>query len=375
MMMPRCNTWTELDLKGFGWNLDLLRSALAGRADLILVVKADAYGHGMETVALSAFAAGVRRFMVVRIDEALALRAVLPEGEILLIGSVLPDDIERLLVSRIVPVFVAESSAVEVAAEARRRGASLPCHVKIDTGMGRLGVAWDQAVDVVRRLRDGGGLAIEGICTHFASAGQSGCRFDEVQADRFRQVEQGCRAMGMTGLFRHASNSSTFLSHPEWDMDGVRIGIAAYGYCDALVGTRIQTKPFLQWKTRVVQMKKVEAGFPVGYHSTYTTEGPTWLATVDMGYSDGYSRLMSNRGQVIVGGRRARVVGRVSMNFTVVDVGADGGVNVGDEVVLMGRQGGESLWADELAQWCQTIPYEILTSIRLHHRHARRLCP
>lgn len=375
MMTPQCNTWTELNLSALGGNLALLRSAMAGRADVILVVKANAYGHGMEAVATYAAQAGVRRFMVVRMDEALALRKVLPEGEILLMGGVWPHDVEALMASRIIPVMLAEGQAVEVAAEVRRRGGRLACHVKIDTGMGRLGVPWEDALNVVRRLSEAGGLDICGICTHFASSGQASKGFDELQMRRFRQVEEEYRGMGLTGLFRHVSNSSSFLSHPEWDMDGVRIGIAAYGYCDALVGERIRTRPVLQWKTRVLQVKKVEAGFPVGYSSTHMTERPTWLATVDMGYSDGYSRLMSNKGQVLIGGRRARVVGRVSMNFTVVDVGEAGGVNEGDEVVLLGRQGGESIWADELAKWCQTIPYEILTSIRLHSGQARYICP
>lgn len=361
-------------MKGFEENLGRLRSAMAGRAELILVVKANAYGHGMEAVCGHAFREGVRRFMVVRMDEALNLRSVLPEGEILLIGALWPRDVESALANRITPVLVAEGQAAEVAVEARRLGASLPCHLKIDTGMGRLGVPWNRAPTALRRLRDGGGLDIRGICTHFASAGQPSGHFDEVQADRFRKVEQDCRAIGFKGLFRHAANSSSFLSHPEWDMDGVRLGIVAYGYSDCAAGDRVRTRPVLQWKTRVVQVKHVEAGFTVGYDSTHTTARPTWLATLDMGYSDGYPRLLSNKGQVLLGGRRVRVVGRVSMNFTVVDIGENGGVREGDEAVLLGRQGQESLWADELARWCQTIPYEILTGIRLHSRQASVVC-
>lgn len=372
--MECCNTWVEIDMKGFAENLGRLRSAVASRADLILVVKANAYGHGMEAMAGRAFAEGVRRFMVVRVDEALALRAAVPEGEILLMGGVWPRDVEALLVNRIVPVFAVEAQAAEVAAEVRRRGAVLPCHVKIDTGMGRLGVVWDRAPTALRRLREAGGLDIRGICTHFASAGSKDGGYDLLQAGRFQQVEQACRAMGFKGLFRHVANSSAFLSHPEWDFEGVRLGIVAYGYGDRSVGERVSTRPVLQWKTRVVQVKEVEAGFAVGYSSTYTTKGPTRLATLDVGYSDGYSRLLSNRGQVILGGNRVPVVGRVSMNFTVVDAGPGGGVKEGDEAVLIGRQGGESLWADEVAEWCQTIPYEILTSIRLHSRQASVSC-
>jgi alanine racemase len=147
-------------------------------------------------------------------------------------------------------------------------------------------------------------------------------------------------------------------------LDGVRLGILTYGYGGRQAGARIRTRPFLQWKTRVVQIKHVPRGFPVSYLSTHVTTEPTTLATIDVGYSDGFSRLMSNKGEVLVGGRRAKVVGRVTMNFTVIDIGSQGGVREGDEVVLIGEQGGESIWADELAGWCQTISYEVLTGIR-----------
>lgn len=341
-----------------------MASALEGRSDCILVVKANAYGHGMEAVAREAFEAGIRRFMVARLDEALALRPILPAAQILLLGGVWSEDVDVLVERRIIPVFISEGQAEAVAAEARQRGMELPCHVKIDTGMGRFGVPWEQAASVLGRLQAVGGLVIQGLCTHFASAGQANSREAEQQAERFRQVERDCAGIGLTGLFRHISNSAAFLQHPEWDMDGVRLGIVAYGYSGRLTGVRVWTRPCLEWKTRVLQVKPVEAGCSVGYLGTYTTTQPTRLAIIDVGYSDGFPRLMSNKGVVLIGGRRVRVVGRVSMNFATVDVGLDGNVRAGDEVVLLGRQGPESLWADEVARWCQTIPYEILTNIR-----------
>ena len=161
-----------------------------------------------------------------------------------------------------------------------------------------------------------------------------------------------------------AANSAAFAGHPQWDLDGVRMGILSYGYGGRLMGLRTSTRPFLQWKTRVVQVKTVPAGFPVGYLSTHVTTATTRLATIDVGYSDGFSRLMSNKGCVLLGGCRAPVVGRVTMNFTTVDIGPQGGAREGDEVVLIGQQGSEAVWADELSRWCQTIPYEILTNIR-----------
>ena len=166
-----------------------------------------------------------------------------------------------------------------------------------------------------------------------------------------------------TGLFKHLSSSRAFLYHPEWDFDAVRIGIALFGYGTNEEGMRVRTRPILQWKSRVIQVKEVPAGTGVGYYGTYVTPGPTTLATIALGYADGYLRTLSNRADVLIGGKRRKVVGRVSMNWITVDVGQDGAVHPGDEVVLIGEQGGESIWADDLAKLCRTIPYEILTGI------------
>jgi alanine racemase len=318
----------------------------------------------MAAVAAECHAAGVKWFLVARMDEALALRAQLPDAQILLLGAVWPEDVEAVWRHAILPVVVSLEQGEALAAEARRRSLTVPCHAKIDTGMGRLGLPWAEAAGVLGRLRAAGGLEFQGLCMHFASAGEADEAFAVEQWRRFRTVEQECRALGLSGLFRHVSNSAAFLAHADWDLDGVRCGILTYGYGRRGAGLRVRTRPFLHWKTRVVQVKHVPRGFPVSYLSTHTTSEPTWLATLDVGYSDGLSRMMSNQGEVLVAGRRAKVVGRVTMNFTVVDVGPEGGVREGDEAVLIGRQGDASVWADDLARWCQTIPYEILTSIR-----------
>lgn len=341
-----------------------MRDALAPATEIILVVKANAYGHGMVPVATQAFGCGVKWFLVARMDEARALRAALPDAHILLLGAVWTQDIAEIVSSRITPVLVCSEQATALAGAARKAGLTLPCHIKVDTGMGRFGFPWEQAPELLADLQKAGGFDIRGVIMHFASAGKAGDSFAAIQVDRFQKVVAECGKRGLAGLFKHVANSAAFSTHPEWDMDGVRVGILAYGYGGQRRDSRVRTKPFLQWKTRVLQVKKVPAGFPVGYLSTYVTPEPTWLATIDVGYSDGLSRLMSNKGYVLVGGRRAKVVGRVTMNFTTLDVGPEGGVKVGDEVVLIGTQGNESLWADELARWCQTIPYEILTNIR-----------
>ena len=360
----RPNSWVELDLDILAGNLAAMRAKLDAATEIIHVVKANAYGHGLVPVAMKAATCGVRWFLVARLDEALDLRAVLPQGEILLLGAVWPADLPVLAANRVIPILVGAEQARALAAQARQAGLILPCHIKVDTGMGRFGFAWETAPEALAALRREGGLSIRGLCMHYASAGRAGDPQASLQSERFKKVVEGCRARGMEGLFRHVSNSAAFATRPEMDFEGVRAGIMAYGYGSGRRGSRAVTHPFLQWKTRVVQVKRVPAGFPVSYLGTYVTPAETWLATIDAGYSDGFPRLMSNKGLVLVGGRRARVVGRVTMNFTVIDVGPQGGVQPGDEVVLVGTQGGEALWADELANWCQTIPYEILTNIR-----------
>jgi alanine racemase len=164
-------------------------------------------------------------------------------------------------------------------------------------------------------------------------------------------------------VFKHLSSSRAALYFPEWDFGGIRHGIDLYGYGASDPKGRFQMEPILQWKARVAQVKAVPAGFSVGYYGTHTTEYPTQIATVAVGYADGYNRALSNRGDVLIGGRRCAVVGRVSMNWITVDIGPDANVCAGDEVVLIGEQGDDAIWADELSKICRTIPYEILTSI------------
>jgi alanine racemase len=239
--------------------------------------------------------------------------------------------------------------------------------------MGRLGFAWKDAADRIRRLAVDPALSLEGLCTHFASSDSPDRKFTDTQAKRFTTVAAACRKSGLPRLFLHASNSGGILRDGAWDMDGVRPGILLYGYArgggtDSGTDCRVRTRPFLQWKTRVLQVKRVPAGFPVSYDSTFVTDRETCIATVDVGYADGYSRLLSNRGAVVIGGRRRPIAGRVTMNLVTVDAGPEGDVQAGDEVVLLGEQNGTSIWADELAGWCETIPYEILTSIRTDRR-------
>jgi len=372
------NTWIELDLSVLTGNLRSMQSALGAGTEIILVVKSNAYGHGMELVARHARECGVKWFAVVRVDEALVLRKLLPDAQIILLGVIDPAEVAVAIERNLIPVIVSEKHAMSLMSSPALAGPdaaarSLRCHAKVDTGMGRLGFAWEQAGQVVPGLACRPGLDICGICTHFASSGSDDRNFADLQAERFAKVVAECEAGGLTIPFKHMSNSGAILRDSAWDMDAVRGGILLYGYGQGPPGqTRdsrgIRTEPFLQWKTRVVQVKKVPAGFPVSYDSTYVTNRETHVATIDAGYADGYSRLLSNSGFVVAGGRRRPVIGRVTMNLFTVDLGPVTKVTEGDEVVLVGSQGAESVWADEIAGWCNTIFYEVLTSIRTEVR-------
>lgn len=356
-------SWIELNLGRLKENIRLVRAALGGKADLIFVVKSNAYGHGLKPVAESAAAAGVKWFAVVGMEEALDLREILPSANILLMGVADHSEVAEALRARIIITLVTEEQARTVGAEARARLATLACHVNFDTGMGRLGLAWDSAADTLERVMPRGGWSIAGCYSHFASAGSAEGSFAEQQFERFSSAVRMCQARGLGLPFRHMSNSAGFSRGPTWDLDAVRLGILMYGYGPR--GTeRAAARPFLQWKARVVQVKAVPEGFPVSYDSTYLTPAPTRLVTLGVGYADGYPRLLSNRGRVIIKGKSLPVVGRVTMNFIVVDLGADSDVREGDEAILIGEEGGQAVWADELAEICGTIPYEILTGIK-----------
>jgi alanine racemase len=356
--------WVQIDLAVLDRNVRAMRDALGPRTSLVMVVKANAYGHGLTPVARQAARSGVRWFAVAYVREALQVRAVCEDAEIVILGAVMPDDVPTLLENRLLPVIVDEEQGRALARAARARGAVLRAHLKVDTGMGRFGVPWADGIRVYERLAREAGLDLTGLCTHFASVEPRKPSLGPEQMERFLRIEEAIRRMSAQPLFRHVSSSRAFLYQQEWDLDGVRPGIAAYGYGARERGMRVATEPVLQWRTGVMQVKRVPAGFGVGYYSTYVTPAPTTLATLAVGYADGYHRALSNKGFVLIRGRRCAVVGRVSMNWITVDCGPDADVAPGDEAVLIGRQGNESIWADELARLARTIPYEMLTSIQ-----------
>lgn len=357
------SSWVEIDLAQLSANLAQVRGALSPATKLVFVVKANAYGHGLREMARHAAQEGVEWFAVAYLREALVVREVAPKASIVVLGAEPPEEVDRLHESSILPILVDEDHARRLSAAAARRGFRLKAHLKVDTGMGRFGVPWQDAVPAFRRIDALPGLDITGICTHFASVEIARPSLGPEQIERFHAITGEIGRFCRQPLMRHASSSRAMQCFADWDLDAVRPGIVLYGYGAREKGLRVSTQPILHWKTRVMMVKRVPANFAVGYYSSYATARETCIATIAAGYADGYHRLLGNRGFALVRGQRYPVVGRVSMNWITLDVGLDSGVEPGDEVVLVGSQGGESFWADEMARMCRTIAYEVLTSI------------
>lgn len=370
-------TRAEVDLGCIAHNVALARARVGPRVQIAAVVKADAYGHGAIPVARAALAAGADRLAVAMVEEGVALRRAGLTAPILVMGWTPAGQVADALEHELALTLVSLSDAQAAATMARRLGRRLTVHIKVDTGMGRLGLPVGnpgvmREIEGICRISD---LEIEGIFTHFAVS-EADREYTLRQLEDFHRLIDGLRAgSGIEFPLRHAANSGAVWGIPEAHLDMVRLGISLYGYHPAgRAGAEpgvasgpavpeVDLRPALTWKTAVAQVKDVPAGTSVSYGCTHTTAGPDRLVTLPVGYADGYSRTLSNRGEVIIGGRRAGVVGRVCMDQIVVSVGRSAGVQVGDEVVLIGRQGDESITADEIAVWIGSISYEVLCAI------------
>ena len=347
--------WAEVDLDAIQHNVrELLRRLPAG-CRLIGVVKADGYGHGARPVARTALAAGAWGLGVSTPEEALQLRDLCEPDRLLVMGGLGPSGCAGAAEVGCA-VMCYDEEMVDVLEAGTPAGARLPVHLKVDTGMGRLGCRPEEAPALARRIARSSRLRLAGTMTHFASS-ESDPEFTRLQFERFLAALE---RFDVDPGIRHASNSGAVLRHPEMALDAVRPGLAVYGF----VGDGL--RPALALRALVTRMQDVARGQSVGYGRAWVAERPARIATVAIGYEDGVMRCRSNRGAVVVRGRRAPVVGRVSMDALTVDVSDVPGVRPGDVVTLIG----DGITADEVAEWSGTISHEVLTS--LGNRVARR---
>ena len=356
-------TWVEVDLDALAANVrELVR--VAGGSQVMAVVKADAYGHGAVPVARTAVEAGARWLAVACLEEGLKLRQGGLKVPILVLGYLPPEEARAAVEADISCCVFGDETARALAQAAVRCGRRARVHVKVDTGMGRLGVRPEDAVGFVRWLKGIPALEVEGIFTHLATADEEDLSFARAQLDAFASVLAALEREQVHVPYRHAANSAALLRLPAARYNLVRPGLAMYGVYPAPgLETVARLRPVLAWKTRVAQVKVMRPGETVGYGRTWRAVGNEVVITLPVGYADGYRRALSGRAEVLVRGRRARVAGRVSMDQLTVALPAGAEVTPGEEVVLLGRQGEEEISATELARAADTIPYEILVGI------------
>jgi len=381
------DVWAEIDLSAIAHNIGRLKSLLAPGIKFMAVVKANAYGHGLLPVARQALAAGADCLGVARLGEAVALREGGISAAILIFGYTPPESVGELTAHRLVQTVYSYEIAQKMAAAARKQNTWLPVHVNVDTGMGRLGIVGGlrrspgdvpgpdpAAVDEIKALSRLPGLSVEGIYTHFATADEVDQTLAAGQLKLFRELTAALAADGLGPLVRHAANSAAMIAIPESRLDMVRAGIAVYGLSPSreFPIEQLDLKPAMTLKARVIHLKEVGAGFPVSYGATEKTREPTTIATVSIGYADGYNRLFSSRGRMRVRGQFAPVIGRVCMDQTMLDVGAIAGVEIGDEVVVFGRDAAGALPVSEIAEALNTISYEVVSGVS--DRVARVYC-
>jgi alanine racemase len=388
-LMPMRPCWVEIRTRSLEENFRLLMSLAAGQAELLAIVKADAYGHSLELCAPAAVRAGARWLGVNSVEEGVAARALCSESGILVIGGVFAGQGAAVVEHGLTAVVWEPGQLDELEGAARAAGAgtgSVPVHLEIDTGMSRQGVSPDGLASFLARLGPGSALRLEGVMTHLFAADEADGRVTSEQLARLDQAMRQIETFGLYPDWLNVGNSAALLSGEAGRIEALagrhgmkamlRPGLALYGLAPRFqpcfepgtepegVDTAIAAlQPVLSWKTQVVGVRAVPAGAVVGYNGTFVATEPMRLALLAAGYADGLDRRLGNRFSLLVRGQRAPLVGRISMDQAVVDVTEIAGVEAGDEVVILGEQGGETITAFDLAEAAGTIPWEVFTRI------------
>ena len=366
-------TFCSVDLAALRWNFRQVRKKVGRKVQVLSVVKANGYGHGAREVAKALEHEGSDAFGVATLEEGVELREAGIRSPIVILAGFYPAQLDQLLRHRLIPVAIEPDGLRRLETLARKRGVSLGFHLKVDTGMGRIGFLAseiDSWLPELSRLRS---LRLGGLFSHFSHAENVGGIYTQNQLKLFHGLVARLRSAGYDPPLVHLANSAAVIALPSAHFSMVRPGLMLYGiYPSPGMASQVALKPVLSWKTRILQLKKIPKGSSISYGQTFVTRRESLIATLPVGYADGYPRLLSNRGVVLVRGKRAPIVGRVCMDLTMVDVTDIRGVQQGDEVILLGKQGRDTISADEMALWAETISYEILTSIsarvpRIYH--------
>ena len=355
-------TWAEINLAAIRFNIKNIQKKLGKNIELMAIVKCNAYGHGAIEVSGQALTLGVKALGVSSLYEGIELRDVFKDIPIIVLSSGMSGQAEEFIEHNLSPVVCTWQMTNALADAARKRGTRAKVHIKVDTGMGRIGVWHERADEFTRQVYKMPDIEIEGICSHFATSDEQNLDFAKQQFDWFNRCLEKIKDLPIR--FKHISNTGAIFSLPEAHLNMVRPGLSIYGVSPSeyVKGTE-KLRPALSLKTKVAFLKTIPKGRTLSYARTYKTEKEMKLATLPVGYGDGYPLSLSNKGYVLIRGKKARILGAVTMDQIMVDVTDIKDVKTEDIAVLIGKQGNEEITATEIARMAGTIPYEIFTSI------------
>ena len=356
-------TWAEINLEALRFNLNSITSHLSDGVKMMTVVKADAYGHGVKQIARCLQSEGVEDFGVAIAEEGQTLREAGIEGNILVFGGCYPGQEDLFFSNSLVPTIYDLSTLKNLSTLAQLKGKQIPYHLKVDTGMGRLGIGPDDIKIFLEKARIYEGMKLKGVFSHLSSADEVDLTYTRKQVSMFEKVLSESELLNNDSVVRHVANSAGALLHKGHWFDMVRAGLSLYGINPGNVKTPVDLQPVMSFKTRVGFVKQVPENTALGYNRTFKTKKTSLIATLPVGYADGLNRLLSNRGQVIINGKYVPIVGAVAMDSILVDVSEVPEVNSGDEVVIIGEQENLKISAWDVANWSNTIPYEVLCGV------------
>lgn len=362
MNKPTRPVWAEINLDHLAHNMTEIRKKTPPGVLVTAVVKADAYGHGAAMIGKTLLQSGADRFAVATLSEALQLRAAFPDTEILILSPTPPELSHEVVAGNITQTLCTLEAATALSKAAEEAGVKQKVHIKLDTGMSRIGFPpTPETVEYIIAIAALPNLVFEGLFTHFAAADEADKQFTRNQMKQYRYVADALRGRGITIPIMHACNSAGIIDLPQYSMNMVRAGIILYGLypSDEVCRERIPLKEVLTLKAKVSHVKTVPAGNGVSYGLKYRTAGPERIATLPIGYADGYTRMLSGKAHVMVHGTRVPVVGRICMDQCMIRV-TDVNVNPGDEVTLFGGNDTDGISIDEAASWLGTINYELV---------------
>lgn len=367
--MTKPLTYAEIDLKALGDNYRHLKEKLTGSAKMAAVIKANAYGHGALQVARVALEAGAAMLIVARLNEALVLREGGIEAPLLILGSIQREEVATAAASHLTLSVNSLQDAQVLSAAAPQK---IKVHIKVDSGMGRLGLALNgtpqrlqECFSIIQEISKLPHLEIEGLYTHFASADGEDESFTLQQFSYFSQLVNLLEKNNLRPPLCHCANSAAMLRYPQMHLDLCRLGIIQYGLwpSESVCHTLVNVRPVMSLRSHIIHIKEVEEETPISYGSTWRAPKPSRIATIALGYADGFRRSLSSKGFVLIKGKKAPIVGRVCMDLSMVDVTSIADVQVGDEVVAWGESEGVHLSADEVASWIDTIGYEMCSCV------------